>query len=232
MRLAMPADLPRPVALLRSGLAVSAVLVFYTYLDVYAFVLGGPKPWQVMLVFAAAAAAMLALEPDRPLPELRSPLAIWVLCYVGLTVAWVPSMRGYDEVWQVLNERSRSVIAVSAFMLIFDEPRARRAAVLAVAACIVLASILNVAEFFSVVSFAAGPERSPGRSGGLYFNANGSALAISLGLALVAEEIPRSWRVPLLLVSVLGAATTFSRSGSICLALVLVWLLWRKALGT
>jgi len=228
----VPASPPHPLALLRGGLAISAVLVFYTYLDTYAFALGGPKPWHVVLVFAAGAAAMLVIDPDHPLPALRSPLAMWVVLYFGATIAWVPSLRGYDEVWQVLYDRCRSLITVVSFMLVFGDPRGRRWAIHAVAACIVVASAVNVVEFMSLISFAAGPERTLGRSAGFYVNANGSALAIALGLALVAEELPKSWRVPLLLVTVVGIGTTFSRSGMLCLAMVVVWLLWRKALGT
>lgn len=221
-----------PVALLRGGLAVAAVFLFYTSLDNYGLALGGPKPWLWVLAFAAAAAGLLVIEPSRPLPALRSPLAWWMVFFFGLTVAWMPSLRGYEEVWQVLYDRTRSLITLAAFVLIFDEPRARRAAMLAVAGCVVLAAAMNVAEFLGLLSFTAGLDRVPGRSAGFYFNANGSALAIALGVAVVAEQVGRSWRVPLLLVSLIGVATTFSRSGMLCLALVLVWLLWRRALGT
>lgn len=228
----IPASPPGPLAVMRSGLAVAAVLIFFTYLDNYAFALGGPKPWVLVIVLAAGAAGMLVIEPHRPLPALRSPLAIWMLFYFGLTIAWLPSLRGHDEVWQILYDRCRSLITLAAFVAIFDEPRARRAAILTVAGCVVFASAVNVAEFLSLISFTAGPERVLGRSAGFYFNANGSALAIALGLALVAEQVPKSWRVPLLLVSVVGVGATFSRSGMLCLAAVLVWLLWRRALGT
>lgn len=205
--------------------------MFYTYLDSYVFALGGPKPWLVVLAFAVAAVGLLVVAPGRPLSVLRSPLAIWALFYFVGTVAWVPSLRGYDEVWQVVYDRCRSLITLCALMLIFDEPRARRAAVLAVVGCIVLASALNVGEFLSLIRFTAGPERTPGRASGFYFNANGSALAIAMGLALVVEEVERRWRVPLLLVSLAGVATTFSRSGLLCLTLILLWLFWRRALG-
>lgn len=219
------------LALPHSVVAVAAVLVFYTYADSYGFALGGPKPVLWVAAFAALAAALVVVDPRRPLPALRSPLVAWMLFYLALTLAWIPSLRGYEEAWQVLDDRSRSLVTLLALLLIFDHPRARRSALLAVAGCVVLASALNVAELLSLATFTAGPERSAGRASGLHFNANGAALAIASGVAVATEELPRRWRMPLVLVSVVGVAATFSRSGVLCLALAFAGLVWRGALG-
>lgn len=223
---------PRPFTpVLRSGLALAAVLVFFTGCDSYFFLLGGPKPKELVLVFAVAIAFVFVVDPHRVQPLLRSPLLMWLLFYFALTVAWIPFLRGYDEVWQTVYDRCRSIVTVFSLALIFDDPRARRTAVLAVAACVVLASALNVAEFLSLIRFEANPVPVAGRSSGFYMDANGAALAITLGLMLVVGEIRPSWRMPLFLVTMIGIATTFSRQGFIGLALVFLWTMRRRAVG-
>lgn len=231
MEQALHAEPMRLSSLLQAGLALAAVLLFFTGCDSYFFLLGGPKPKDLVLVLAAAVALAFVVEPGRVRPSLRSPLLLWLLFYFGMTVAWMPSMKGYDEVWQTLFDRCRSIVTILSLALVFDDARARRTAVLAVAACIVLASALNVAEFLSLVRFEANPKPIAGRSSGFYMDPNGAAAAITLGLVLVVEEIRPPWRMPLLLVSTLGVATTFSRQGFVCLVLVFLWMAWRKAVG-
>jgi O-antigen ligase len=220
----------RLTSVIQSGLAVAAVLVFYTGCDSYFFTLGGPKPKVLVVVFAAIVACAFVIDPHRPRPSLRSPLLLWLVFYLGTTIAWVPFMKGYDEVWQTLYDRCRSIVTVFSLALVFDDPRARRAAVLTIAPCIVLASAVNVAELLSLITFEAGPERIAGRSSGFYMDPNGAALAITLGLVLIIEEIRPSWRMPLIIVSTFGVAATFSRQGLVCLGLAFVWMVWRKAI--
>jgi hypothetical protein len=213
------------------GLAVGAVLIFYTYLDSYIFAMGGPKPWHWVIGFAAAAGVLVVIAPKRPSALLRSPLILWLLFYFSITSIWAPFMSSSEDAWQVVYDRCRSVACIVALAVIFDDDRARRWAILLVAACVAVASALNLAELVSLVRFDVGPERIIGRSSGLRFDPNQSALAIAMGLAVVAEQVPRLWRMPLLLLGTLGVAATFSRSGMVCLALVILWLVWRRALG-
>lgn len=221
-------------ALVRCALASAGVILFFTNLDSYLYgAYSAPPPVQWTLVFACAAAALAVVNSHRPMPLLRSPLLFWTGFYFVLTTAWAWWMRNDPEVVQELRDRYRSILFLLTFAVIFDEPRARRAAVVTVGVCVAVASLLNVAELLSLVTFVdiPGAGRAVGRPAGFYINANGAGMAIALGLAISAAAVPKPWRVPLLLVSTVGAAATFSRAAMICLVLVVAWLAWRRALG-
>jgi hypothetical protein len=186
-----------------------------------------------VLLIVAAAAVLVIVEPRRPLAVLRSPLVLWVFFYFLLTSLWGMWAKSAPEVTQTLYDRYRSIATLLAFSIVFDDPRARRLAVLTVAAAVVMASLVNVGEMLSLVSFAeiADMPRAVGRSSGFYINPNIAGMAIALGLAATVESLPRPWQVPLILVSALGAAATFSRAATIMMAVVVLWLAFRGRLG-
>ena len=215
---------------LRAALAVAGVLFFYTGLDNYGYHQAWlPTPLLIVLAFVGAAAALVVARARAPMAFLRSPLLVWILFYFALTTAWAIWMRNSPRVMQSLFDRLRSVGFLVAFAILFDDPRARRLAALAVAGAALFAALLNIAELFGLVEFAKQEDiRVMGRSAGLYINPNASGLAIVLGLAVSMGSIPRLWRIPLLLVCTIGVATTFSRGAEICLLLLIVLLAWRR----
>ena len=217
----------------RCGLALASVALFYTSLDIYAFVTySTPPPIQWVVVFAACALALVLFDPRRQVPLLTSALGYWLFFFFCLTTAWGIFAERIPEVVQELNDRYRSIACLVVFCVIFAGARARLVAVWAVVGGIVLASALNVLEMASLVTFSDALERTPGRPAGLYFNPNNAALAIALAVAVVVEDIPRFWRLPLLLVGALGVSATFSRGAMICLLCTYAWLVWRRQLGT
>lgn len=220
----------RPV--LQRGLALAAVLVFFTNLDNYAYALGGPGASLWVIVFAAGVAFALIMDPHRRLHLLQSPFMAWLLFYFALTTGWALFATNLPDFSLFVLHRYRAILFALALALVFDDGHARRWAVIAVAVGVVLSALLNAAEFLSLVNLTAGQERIAGRASGFYTNPNGSALAITLGIALAAEEIPKRWRVPLLLVGTMGVLTTFSRGAAVCLAVAILVLAWRRALGT
>ncbi len=219
-------------ALARCALAVAGVAVFFTNLDGYAAAAWpAPDPIKWVVAFAGATAALLVVDPHRPTALLRSPMLAWVALYFFVTTAWALWTPPHPEVVQELRDRYRSILFLLTFALLFDDPRAHRAGVIAVAIGVALASVVNVAEFLSPSPFDDLPGRIHGRAAGFHVNPNASGLALALGLAAVAPAVSQRWRVPLLLLSAIGIAATFSRGASICLALVFVWLVVQRALG-
>jgi hypothetical protein len=218
----------------RCVLAVAAVGLFFTSLDSYAFAINfAPAPVVLVLAFAGATAVLVLVEPHRPLRVLRSPLVGWMAFFLVVTSLWACWTPGHPAATQELRDRYRSILTLSMFALIFDDPRARRFGVIAVAVCVAIASLVNVGESASLLAFTEIPglERVPGRAAGLYINPNQSGLAIALGVAAVTERIPKVARVPLVLLSIIGIAVTFSRGAALCLGVVFLWLLWKRALG-
>ena len=228
-------ELVQQGSLWHGAIALAGVFLFFTNLDSYVFAVNPsvPPPIIWVVTFMGVALFLAILDSRRAVRLLRSPLSYWALFYFLLTTTWAIFIRVIPELTQQLQDRYRSVAFLLTFGLIFDHPRARRVAMFAVAACVAMAALLNVAETLTLVTF---PDvqgyRTGGRAAGLYFNPNTSGLAIAMGLAVVTERIPKICRVPLLLVSAFGVAATFSRGAMIALALVFLWLVWRKALGT
>ncbi len=226
-------ELARPGGLGHGAVSLVGVLLFYTNLDSYAFAVNlAPPPTVWVVGFVAVGLFLACIDSPRAVRLLRSPLSYWVLFYFLLTTAWaIFLISDAPELTQELQGRYRSVGFLLAIGLIFHDPRARRVAVFAVAACVVVAVVVNVAESLSLVAFAD-LSKTPGRSAGLYMNPNTSGVAIALGVAAVTERIPKVLRVPLLLVAAVGVAATFSRGAALCLFIAILWLIWRKALGT
>ncbi len=219
-------------AIARCALAAGGVAVFFTNLDSYAAAAWpAPSPTKLVVALAGATAALVLLDPHRPTALLRSPLLAWATLYFLVTTAWAIWTPTGPEVVQELRDRYRSILFLLTFALLFDDPRARRAGVIAVTIGVAIGSLINVAEFLSLVTFADIPGRIHGRAAGFHINPNASGLALALGFAVVATALPKRWRAPLLLLSAIGIAATFSRGASICLALVFLWLVARGALG-
>jgi hypothetical protein len=234
MSIEVASEVPHRGALVRRGLALASVALFFTNFDGYAFATQlGPPPVRWVLLMVAAAAALVVIEPRRPLALLHSPVVHWAFFYFLLTTLWGTWATSVPEVTQTLYDRYRSIATLLAFTVIFDDPRARRHAALAVAAAVVMASLVNVGEMLSLVSFAeiADMPRAVGRSSGFYLNPNIAGMAIALGLAATIESLPRAWRVPLILVSALGTAATFSRAAMLMMGVVVLWLALRGGLG-
>lgn len=231
-----PRPAPAPagsLAAVRSALALGAVLLFFTGVVDWLFLArSGPKPLHFILALGAAVALASALEPRRPMPLLRSPLLAWIALYFLATTLWGVFMQNRPAVVQVLVDRYRSVFLLAACAALFGDPRVRRVAHLAVAAAVAGASALNVAEALGAVGDLDTLEHVAGRAAGLYLNPNDAGLAIVFGLATSATALPRAWRVPLLAAGAVGVAATFSRGALACLALLAVWLLWRREIDT
>ncbi len=214
----------------RCAFAILGVLVFFTWLDNYAHLfLSGPTPVHLVWAFVGAAAVLIVLGAGAPMPFLRSPLLVWAGAFFLVTTVWAVSTVSSPFDSPALRAYYRSVGFLAAFAVIFDDPRARRVGALTVAAAVVFASCLNLAELFEVVRFSGQEDlRVAGRSGGLYVNANDCGTAIVFGMAVAIGSIPRAWRIPLLVIGAAGVAATFSRGAAICLAALIPLLVWRK----
>jgi O-antigen ligase len=224
---------PSTGRVLHSAFGVAGVFLFFTGLDRYAYAFwSAPAPIRFVLLFAGAAAALVILNVRAPMPLLRSPLVLWVVFYVLMTTAWAIVTVTSRAASDALRDVYRSAGLVLAFAVFFADPRARRLGTLAVAAAVVLASCVNVAELLGLVQFVGQDEvRVQGRAGGLYVNANIAAMAIVFGHAIVIGRIPRRWRVPLLVVGVAGVLPTFSREAAVCLVALIGYTVWRRQIG-
>jgi hypothetical protein len=219
----------------RLVLVWGGVLLFFTCLDNYAFsAWAAPKPLHWVVLFIGATAALLVADARRPLTLLRSPVFVWAYCFALITTTWALWMRHSTAVAELLNDRYRSIAFLLAFAVLFDDPSARRAGVLGVAAATVFASAANIAELLGLVDFARIDSplapRTIGRAAGFYINPNGAGLIIAIGLAIAVPAIRERWRLPLVVLGTLGVAATFSRGAMVCLVILVLWLTWKNVL--
>lgn len=215
---------------LRALIAGGGAFLFFTSLDLFGhenWSTPAPSLWVAGLVLVAGATVLA--QPDR-LAGLRSPLLAWTLGFFLVTTLWGIFLIDVPGVRQVAVDRYRSVALVVAYLVLLQEPLARRAALLATAAGVVFASTVNVSEALGLVRFAETTNRVAGRSAGLYVNSNITGLTIGLGLAAVTGSVPRRWRVPLLVAGAAAVALTFSRSSALAFLVLLLSLTWVGAI--
>lgn len=215
---------------LRALLAMSGAVLFYTSIDLYAYeAWATPSPAIWMMAFMGAAAVSGATQPERLAELARAPLMRWLVAFFLLTTAWAVFVKDVPSTRQALQERYRSMAFLAAFALLFQGREVRRATALALAGAVAAGAMLNIAEAVGLLKFAPHVDRVPGRSSALYANANYSGLSISAGVAAVVPRIARKWRMPLLVLSGIGVALTFSRSAALAFAIVAVVLAWTGA---
>lgn len=219
----------------RCALAVFGVAVFFTHLDEYAFVVGwAPKPLYSVFVVVFGAAVLLVLTPRRSAPALGSPIALWAYGFFLVTTLWAIWTRNSTVTAQLVDARYRSIALLVAFAVVFDDPRARRLAVRAVAMAVALGALVDAAEMLGFLDFSRIDTPAVvrvGRAAGFYMNPNSAGSIIVLGLAIAAPELGRSWRVPLVVVTAIGVVATLSRGSMICLGLLLVAFALRRTVG-
>ncbi len=208
---------------LRTAIAVSGLALFYTFLDLYASdAWGTPVPAIWVLVYVAAGLVVAATDPGRLVTLARSPLFHWTLAFFCIVTLWGMFSKDVPALMTEIVNRYRTVALLIAFGIFFQERRVRRAAFIALAGCLVLACALNVLEAFNVVHFIEDPTREPGRSGGMYVNANTSGCYIVFGVAVCVAGIPRAFRLPIVFIGAVGVALTFSRGAVLAYGVVVV----------
>jgi O-Antigen ligase len=223
-----------PRGLVRSAIAVGAVLVFFTYLDNYAYIAwSGPPALQWVYALVGCAVGVAAYQLQR-LPQMaKSPVLLWLGFYFLSTTLWSLWVMHLIQFQQVMWDRYRSMGFLLACAIVFLEPRPRRAAVLAIGVAVAFGALVNLAELLDLVRFEEGEllDRVIGRAAGFYINPNDAATTLVLGLAIALPALPAPLRAPLLVLGGAGVAASFSRGGSLCFVLLSGWLFWRRILG-
>lgn len=207
----------------RTLLAVGLVLLFFTNAANYGLEFGVPPVFWIA-AFAAAAAPPIVIDLFQQGLRIE-PIGIWGFAFLLVSFAWfVPSSQSADA-WQQVQTRVLSVAFLLLAAYLFSEPRARRAARVAIVASTLLTVALNLYEVAFPMTFSD----IPGRASGLFANVNQSGAALVLGLILGAEALRPGWRRPYALAAGLGILATVSRAA--ILGWGLVTALWAARRG-
>ncbi len=194
-------------------LAVGAVLIFYTNLDLYLYTSSTVSfPPLLWITGFGIAAVPLLLSCNFLTVFRRSPVVGWCYSFVMVSAVWLfflPLQN--DSAWDVFRLRILSVLFILMMFFIFSNGEthawARRTILIAVLGAVAL----NIYELFYPGSFSY----VTGRSAGLYVNPNKSGTALLLGMIFSVGLLPHKYRMPFALLVGLGVLLTFSRAAMI-----------------
>ncbi len=212
------------------GLAVTAIFLFFTNLDVYLYRASilSLQPLYYILLFIIATIPLAKLLPlnEKILP---SNLMRWCFAYIliSLFAFWLyPSL---DEPFQELKDRILSLSFMFATILVFSGnyivQKYTRYAIIAVT----LISIFNnIYEFLNPGVFAG--LNLTGRAAGFYIDSNSSGDSLILGMIFGLGILPIVFRIPFLLLVGIGVFLTFSRGALLGYFIVIVILTITKVI--
>ncbi len=156
------------------------------------------------------------------------PLLWWALFYLGLSVIWFYRTEQDAVAYQEVQTRILAVVFLFLGLMIVSRESDQKLARQAVAVAVLIATALNVYEFFNPMTFST----IPGRSSGIYTNVNQSGAALVLGLILAYQVIPDRFKMLFVAITAAGIFPTFSRSAMIGWLIVVTYLWLRSGLIT
>ena len=226
------------------GLAIAAVLIFFTNLDVYLPLARIIPQEPLVYIFALTLGAIpLLWSSHLSLKKLPKNLILWCGAYLFISAFtfWLnPSLdASFQNGVSELKIRILSLIFILTTVLVFSEFYAvQRSARYAIIAANLMAVFNNIYEFLNPKIFAGINET--GRAAGFHLDANSSGDSLVLGMIFGLGVLPQNYRVPFALVSGVGVFVTLSRgalvgwilvmlilniTGVICYKKLLLWIL-------
>ncbi|MDZ8184588.1 MAG: O-antigen ligase family protein [Nostoc sp. ChiSLP02] len=204
------------------GLAVVAVLIFFTNLDVYWQTAGilslEPLHWIILLIVASTPIIFLFPSREKFLPK---SLLIWCFGYFVISLFYFWLFSSTPEAFQELRTRILSIIFLVLISLILSKYYLiqifTRYAIILVG---LLSTIVNIYEFFNPLTFSAVNET--GRAAGFYINPNTSGCALVLSLIFGVDLLQPKYRIPFALIIGVGVFLTFSRGSLIGWIVVMI----------
>ena len=202
-------------------LAISAVFVFFTDLDVYLIrVKIGPEPKLLVAAFILGSIPLLKNFFSR-LKHFSFPLIIWCVGYIGTSSFYLLFAFPHETVFQELETRILSIIFLLTMLLIFSQHTiVENCAKYAIVAVSFLNVFNHIYEFFNPRIFGA--LNDSGRPAGFYIDPNKAGCALVLSLIFGVGVLPSKYRVPFVLVIGFGVFLTFSRSAILCWIIIVV----------
>jgi hypothetical protein len=213
---------------LRAWATAGALVIgvfFLTNWPTYQYVvLGGIPPLFYYALPALVLTPIFFVRPEAMLRVCRERLFWWFLFYVASGAVWLLLSQSFME-----DASQQWRLRVLAFFFFFSTAviatESRRAVVyVVIITALCLATIFNWWDalrphLFVPVGIEGG---TAGRGAGLFINSNAAAAFVLASSIVVLPFVPMHLRGVLLLLMFVGIAPTFSRSGLLCAALMVV----------
>lgn len=209
-------------------LSISAILVFFTRLDIYVQNKGFGIPLYWMIAFVLASIPLLNNIFKR-LQYIPHSILIWCAVYLALPlISILISSQIPDQ--QLLEDHFRSIIFFLLMLVIFSQHSCitiwgKKAVLITTIAN----TLMYIYEFFNPTTFYL-EQDAAGRSSGFYHDSNSAAWAIITGMILTIDLIKPKYRIFYALFIFLGITTTFSRGGFAGWGLVILLFILTKVI--
>ena len=193
-------------------MAIAAVLMFFTRLDIYLQDFGFGVPLYWMLAFLVASVP-LGLSLISRLENLSKPIVVWIAGFIASTFTLVV-IQPRLPVLQNFEDQYRTIIFLLLMLVIFAyHPLVTKWMKRTILAVTLINVAMFVFEFLNPLAFHL-EQRAPGRSSGFYDDSNTAGIALVLGMILTIDMFKPKHRIFYALFVFVGLAPTFSR-GSI-----------------
>lgn len=200
-------------------LAVSAILLFSTKLDIYLETQGVGIPLYWLMAFILAALPLFATIFKR-LQYIPHSVLVWCGVYLALPlISILISSQVPDQ--QFLEDHFRTIFFFLLMLVIFSQyPCILMWTKRAIFVTTIANVFMYIYEFLNPTAFYL-QQHAPGRSSGFYRDANSAAWALIMGMIFTIDLIKPKYRIFYALFICLGITTTFSRGGFVSLGLVI-----------
>jgi O-antigen ligase len=192
------------------------------------------SPYAIQFATYAIAAFVIMLDFGTFKRLLAKPVVRWVLVTLAL-YTWGMIVRTFDYpggipdyiFLRVFGLQIHFLVALLAFVVIFDDAEIVWSAKKAVAIATMVGVGLNLYEVFYPETFSV----VSGRAAGFYGNSNESGMALVIGLLISLPAVQRRWREAFIMVTFAGVAVTFSREAVLAILVVVVAAAMARALS-
>lgn len=209
-------------------LAVAAILVFFTRLDVYLQDHSNLIPLHWMIGFLVAALPLFLSLFNR-IDRISTNILIWSGLYIAISLISILIQPALPD-QQYLENHYRTIIFIFLMLAIFSyHPLITKWIRLTILSVTFINVCFFVYEFFNPLAFYV-KQVSPGRSSGFYSDSNTAGIAIILGMIFTIDMVKPKYRLFYALFVFLGIASTFSRGSIAGWVLVVAFFIVNKVI--
>lgn len=213
-------------------LAIFAISLFYSHLDIYLYESGSfPTPLTTLRFFFLLSTPIFVSYISHRFKYLSKPLIAWCFLYTSISVIYLTHFTNWSEIAiQELDTRILSVIYLVTMHLIFSEHSAvQRVAIWAIVVIAIITTINNFIELTNPAFF--GGVNTTGRPAGFYLNPNIAGGSLICSMIFCVNIIPRKLRLPFIFIVGIGALVTFSRGAIISWILVVIFFTYKRVIS-
>ena len=203
-------------------IAVTAILVFFTRLDIYLENHTPIIPLYWLIAFLVLSFPLF-ISLFKRLDCISTNVLLWSVGYIAISCISIIVQSKLPEL-QYLEDQYRTIVFLLLMLTIFSyHPLVYKWSKRTILSVTLINICMFIYEFFNSLAFHE-IQRAPGRSSGFYDDSNTAGIAIILGMIFTIDMIKPKYRLFYTLLVFLGIAPTFSR-GSIAGWVLVVGLL-------